>query len=75
MSAESEVAMISPAVVMKYRRVGVREALKGSEIKINDKERLAEFTFDSRREPRRRAPQHLMRGDDGVQAGGRDSAW
>lgn len=67
--------MISSAVVMKYCRVGVRGALKGSGIKINDKERLAEITFDSRREPRRRAPQHLMSGDDGVQAKDRDSAW
>lgn len=38
--------MISPAVVMKDLRVGVRGALKGSGLKINDKERLAEVTFD-----------------------------
>lgn len=75
MLAESEVVMISLAVVMRYRRARVKWVLKGSGIKINDKERLAEITFDSRREPRRRAPQHLMRGDDGVQAGGRNSAW
>lgn len=65
MLAESQVVMISPALLMKNGSVAVRGALKGSGIKINHKEPLAEITFDSRREPRRGAPQHLTRGDDG----------
>lgn len=50
MSAGSEVVMSSPAAGMKYRRGSGAE------------ERLAEVTFDPRREPRRRAPRRLMRG-------------